>query len=250
MIRSVDVASSAAATLLRFGAGSKVVALGRRPERMLELYEFEGCPFCRKVREALSALDLEVMIHPCPKGGPNGRRRVVSRGGKSQFPYLVDPNTGKEMYESDDIVHYLFLEYGQGEVPGLLRPGPLTLLTAVLAGLPRPGQGAYYHNARHPLEPLHLYGYEASPYCRLVRETLCELELPYRLTNVARGSQHRAAFIERAGKMMVPYLVDPNTDVQMFESAEIVAYLRATYVGPEEIPSGGGLALGAAEPEG
>lgn len=27
----------------------------------------------------------------------------------------------------------------------------------------------------------------------------------------------------------VPYLEDPNTGVQMFESAEIIDYLRATY---------------------
>lgn len=27
----------------------------------------------------------------------------------------------------------------------------------------------------------------------------------------------------------VPYLEDPNTGVQMFESADIVEYLRATY---------------------
>jgi len=27
-------------------------------------------------------------------------------------PYLVDPNTGREMYESDDIVAYLEAEYG------------------------------------------------------------------------------------------------------------------------------------------
>jgi len=29
--------------------------------------------------------------------------------------------------------------------------------------------------------------------------------------------------------MRVPYLIDPNTGVQMFESAEIVAYLDRTY---------------------
>jgi glutathione S-transferase len=28
---------------------------------------------------------------------------------------------------------------------------------------------------------------------------------------------------------MVPYLVDPNRDVAMFESADIVAYLERTY---------------------
>ena len=29
--------------------------------------------------------------------------------------------------------------------------------------------------------------------------------------------------------MMVPYLVDPNTDTEMFESADIAAYLEQTY---------------------
>jgi glutathione S-transferase len=63
-----------------------------------------------------------------------------------------------------------------------------------------------------------------------VRETLSELELPYLLHNVARGSPSRVAFVERSGKMMVPYLVDPNTGTEMFESADIVRYLERTYV--------------------
>lgn len=35
-------------------------------------------------------------------------------GGKKQFPYMVDPNTGTSMYESDDIISYLFDTYGEG----------------------------------------------------------------------------------------------------------------------------------------
>ncbi len=31
------------------------------------------------------------------------------------------------------------------------------------------------------------------------------------------------------GKMQVPYLVDPNTGVKMFESAQIVKYLKKQY---------------------
>ena len=58
------------------------------------------------------------------------------------------------------------------------------------------------------------------------------LELPYVLHNVAKGSSAREAFVARAGKMMVPYLVDPNTGAAMFESAEIVRYLDATYALP------------------
>jgi glutathione S-transferase len=55
------------------------------------------------------------------------------------------------------------------------------------------------------------------------------LEIPYLLHNVGKNSPSRPAFEKRSGKMMVPYLVDPNTDTEMFESAEIVAYLERTY---------------------
>ena len=104
MIRALDVATSLAATIARAGTGMQVGALGPRPEQPLQLYEFEACPFCRKVREALSVLDLDADVRPCPKRGPRFRAEVQRRGGKAQFPWLVDPNAGIEMYESDAIV--------------------------------------------------------------------------------------------------------------------------------------------------
>jgi glutathione S-transferase len=229
MNRFLDVATSLGATLLRVPAGLSVATLGKRPQQPLQLYEFEGCPFCRKVREALSMLDLEVDVLPCPKGGQRFRSEVVRMGGKAQFPYLVDPNTGKSMYESDEIIRYLFSEYGDGRVPWVLNLGPLTTASAALAGLLRPGRGITYRKARAPEKPLELWSFESSPFCRIAREALCSLELPYRLHNVAKGSASRAAFVERSGRMMVPFLVDPNTQVEMFESADIVAYLERTY---------------------
>jgi glutathione S-transferase len=232
MIRVLDVASSIAATLARGGAGAAVGPLGPRPERTLQLFEFEGCPYCRKVREAFSILDLEADLFPCPKGGPSFREEVKRRGGKYQFPYLVDPNTEVEMYESDAIVAYLFQRYGDGPPPGSLTLGALTDFSAGLASLLRPGRGVFYTGARVPAQPLELWSYEASPFCRIVREKLCTLELPYRLHNVARGSPGRDAFVRRSGKMMVPWLSDPNTGKAMFESADIVAYLDETYGAP------------------
>jgi glutathione S-transferase len=229
MIRALDVASSLAATLARGASGLAVGSLGRRPAQPLRLYEFEGCPYCRKVREALSILDLEADVFPCPKGGPRFRPEVERMGGKAQFPYLVDPNTGKAMYESDEIVRYLFAEYGDGRVPWLLALGPLTTASAGLASALRPGLGVAYRPARAPERALELWSFEASPFCRIAREALCTLELPYRLHNVAKGSPGRAAFVKRSGKMMVPYLADPNAGVEMFESAEIVAYLDDRY---------------------
>lgn len=229
MIRPLDVATSVLTTLGRLGSGARVGALGPRPEAPLELYEFEGCPFCRKVREALSILDLGAVIYPCPKGGPTYRPRVRERGGKELFPYLVDPNSGAAMYESDDIVAYLFLRYGNGRVPWALGAGPLTDASSTLAGLARLGAGVRYRTARRPEQLLELYSFEASPFCRLVREALSRLELAYRLVNVARGSRQREAFVARSGRMLVPWLADPNSGVEMFESTDIVAYLETTY---------------------
>ena len=63
-----------------------------------------------------------------------------------------------------------------------------------------------------------------------VRETLCELEIPYVLQPCARGSTRRTSLARRAGgSFQVPYLEDPNTGVAMFESADIVEYLRSSY---------------------
>lgn len=229
MIRPLDVATSVASTLARLGTGAVAGVRGPRPARRLELYEFEACPFCRKVREALSILDLEATVYPCPKGGPRFREDVRRRGGKALFPYLVDPNTGKAMYESSDIVAYLFAEYGDGRVPLALGAGVLTDASSIVSGLWRLGGGSRYRRARAPEQLLELYSFEASPFCRIAREALCSLELPYRLYNVASGSARREAFVARSGKMMVPWLVDPNTGVEMFESADIVAYLNETY---------------------
>jgi len=225
--RTTDVVTSWAASFLSLGAGMRASTHSRAPAKLLELYEFEQCPFCRKVREALSELDLSAMIYPCPPKGERYRPKAIELGGKKQFPLLVDPSGGERLYESDDIVRYLASTYGDGTIPLHLRFGALTTARAALTGLPR---------GRHKLErsslpdkPLSLWSFEASPYCRIVREALCNLEIPYVLHNVAKGSKHRDAFIARSGKMMVPYLADPNTDKEMFESGDIVSYLRATY---------------------
>jgi len=228
MLRAFDVGTSIAATLARLAQGAAVGALGTRPEQPLVLYEFESCPFCRKVREALTVLDLDAEIRPCPKGGTRFRPELIERGGKAQFPYLIDPNTGKEMYESDDINRTLFAQYGETGVPRLLS-GNLAVLTGSLASAWRLGRGTQARPSKRPEQLLELWSFEASPFSRLVRETLCELELPYRLHNVGKGSPRRSAFVQRSGRMMVPFLVDPNHGIEMFESADIVTYLEERY---------------------
>jgi hypothetical protein len=41
--------------------------------------------------------------------------------------------------------------------------------------------------------------------------------------------RNRQALLRRAGKVQVPYLADPNTATEMFESEDIRRYLLATY---------------------
>lgn len=226
MGRTLDVLTSYGASCARLGGGLFARSRSKQPEKLLELYEFESCPFCRKTREAFTGLDLDVLIRPCPKGGTR------FRPGKKQFPFLVDPNTGAEMYESMDIARYLAKTYGDGSLPIGLRLGPITTLTSGLASAFRPGHGGQAKPSVAPEKPLELWSFDASPYCRLAREALCELEIPYVLHNVGKGSAHRKDFVSRSGKMMVPYLVDDNTGKAMFESAEIVRYLHATYAVP------------------
>ncbi|MDP3293924.1 MAG: glutathione S-transferase N-terminal domain-containing protein [Nevskia sp.] len=222
----------------------------RQPEQLLRLYEFEASPFCRLVREALSEMDLDVLILPCPVGGTRFRPEAVSLGGKALFPYLVDPNTGRALYESADIIDYLAETYGgQMRAPrGLRRKG--TIAAGFATSLLRAVRGLKAAPSKAPDEPLELYSFESSPYSRLVRERLCELELPYVLRNMAKArwedvgppwirakyfptlpveGRNRLRLQELDGKVQVPYLIDPNTEVAMFESEQILKYLDTTY---------------------
>ena len=253
--RTLEVATSGFASIARLPFGSKVDEAciarpaGAVPKEPIILYEFEACPFCRRVREALSQLDLTVEVRPCPKDAVKHRTEVEAMGGKLTFPFLVDPNTEAGeggLYESEDICRYLYATYGNGaEFPeGIIST---TVLTGWMPTLLRAGRGMtrYANATTHAgaadlkpltdaadLKPLTLYNYEGNQFARLAREALCELELPYTLFNCGKGSPKRATLTEVAGEgASVPYLVDPNTGQNVGESEEIVAYLFKTYGG-------------------
>jgi glutathione S-transferase len=232
--------TSFAASAVRLGRGINPVVTRTRPQepkRPLELYDFEACPYCRKVREALCELDLDYLEHPVAKGSPR-RKELERRGGKVQVPYLVDPNTDTELYESDDIIDYLNRTYGDGKRAGWMLPVPTVVddLISSLASAARFGRGVTCRAQGHdrPKQALTLYNMEGSPYCRKVREVLCELDLVYAVRNVAKGSPKRAELQRRGGKVQVPYLIDPNTKTEMYESDDIVDYLEEHYGGARE----------------
>lgn len=258
--RPFSIFSALACGALRFMSG-EFVAAGidkcRRPSETLQLYEFEACPFCRKVREALNVLDLDALIKPCPKQregafmgsieGSRFRGDVALPDGTTRFPVLKD---GKNTIRgSEEIVDYLWREYGSDATAPLnYRLGrkadgfmPLFMLPMLIRL--RSSCGLYATPSRQPQKPLALYGYEPSPFVKVVREALCCLELPYLLISMPHGSvAKRQTFIEKfggemqqgaarraAGVIQVPLLVDPNTGRSLFESAAIVRYLYDTY---------------------
>ena len=127
---------------------------------------------------------------------------------------------------------------------------PLQKFGSSLVGLSRHGAGLRARPSRDIAQPLELYSFESSPFARLVRERLCELELPYVLRSVGRSrasdwvppavrdaaavvaepsTPNRRALFDRAGRISIPYLVDPNTGTELAESADILDYLESTY---------------------
>lgn len=98
----------------------------------LELYERGGCPYCLKVRWALSDLDLEYESHDVP-ASKRDRTAVYDVSGQYEVPVLVDRANGVDgLPESDDIVAYLYAEYGEGEASP--PSGPLGWLRARILG--------------------------------------------------------------------------------------------------------------------
>jgi glutathione S-transferase len=85
----------------------------RGSEAELSLYHFDGCPFCRVVRDALHRLDVEIEqrnIHEDPRH----LAELVRATGRTTVPCLriVEGDTVAWMHESADIVRYLEARYG------------------------------------------------------------------------------------------------------------------------------------------
>jgi glutathione S-transferase len=213
------------AQLIRAGSGTRVARrLGPRPRARLELYEFETCPFCRKVREAIQVLDLEVLVWPCPKGGERHRPRARALGGRAQFPLLVDPNAEVVLYESDAIVRHLFERYGRTRPPWPLGAGALDTTLSMLAGLAHPADGTFAVASVPPQAPLDLYADEGSTGARRVRARLCELEVPYVSHSMALGSSGRAELAQRG--LDVPALIDAELGVEVAGAEAALAHLE------------------------
>jgi glutathione S-transferase len=245
-----NLLTSTLASQTRLWAGTKAAKTVINEQDPLIMYDNEADPLCRLVREAICELNLDVLIIPCPKKGERHKQQLREMYNTNTLPFLIDKNTQMIHNSAKEIIAYLYQQYANTSVPLRLKPNLFNYATSTAASLIRFNAGRNKKSAIEPKDPLVLYSFESSPFSRPVRETLCELEIPYLLVNLgkqqfgelgpANSRLHRGVytplpdtkrshFLAEHGTVQVPFLKDPNTSVDMFESRAIVKYLIATY---------------------
>ena len=250
MNQTLDLITSTLASSLRSWRGTSASKTSNQPNAPLMLFDREGCPQCRFVREAFTELNLDVMITPCPLDGKN-IKQLKKDTGSNNLPFLVDENTQQKIQGAESIVNYLFEQYRGKPVPKQLKANKLNQFSSSLATGIRFNAGMTAKPSASAKQALTLYSFESSPYSRPVKELLCELELPYLLINLGKQQRSdmgpanfhftlkpykplpntkRDAFFQQHGNVQVPYLIDPNTGTEMFESKDIVKYLKGAYL--------------------
>ena len=248
---SFDTLTSGFASIARLPFGVTVSSDAKRNLTISLLYDVENDMDCRLVRERISELDL--IVKTVVPAAPNARVFVdpscefaLPEG--SEIPRLVLED-GKTLAGSEDILAYLDETFavegagstnnnGESDTKQQIIDAALKV-ASYLPGLLRAGRGQQVCSAAsassklpvpRPTKPLILYSYEGNQFCRLVREVLAELDLPYELRSAGKSSPRREQMAQMTGgSSQCPYMIDENTDTAMFESADIIRYLYKTY---------------------
>ncbi|KAL7520748.1 hypothetical protein ACHAWX_005458 [Stephanocyclus meneghinianus] len=217
---------------------SSVLDPSLQPTETLVLYANDSSPYCKRVHEMMNLLDITYESRPCFEANRNAWGVSSDR----PLPYLFDPKSDATVFGDDAIINFLLDRYG---------PPPSTFdrkalwpiefkafsvitsqLVSLIRGNPTVTQQANARPDNEQMKPLELWGYECSPFVRPVKDKLGALGLPHRIVSCSRGSNNRDKMVEKTGRFQVPFLVDENTGVEMFEGPEIVAYLEAVYTVP------------------
>lgn len=255
----VDVFNSLLVSSIRAWRGTMAFRDVGAPAQLLHLYDVESNADCREIREILTELNLDALIIPCPDNGHHTAElyAVAAMQGcvsTPELPVLVDPNQGDQapaLIGREAVKNYLLAMYGRDSVPRILPTQAYEWWNAGTGWLASKLRGESVAYAAKPAaQPLRLYSFESSPFSRLVRERLCELQVKYELRNMGKeqisdfgpngarwswkewrpvAGGRREQMIAAFGRAQMPYLEDPNTGAKLFESKSILNYLEKTY---------------------
>ena len=78
---------------------------------------------------------------------------------------------------------------------------------------------------------LTLYYKETCPFSQRVLQIAENLGVEFDLKDIEDSEDIVAELVEKGGKRQVPYLVDTDKDVAMYESNDIIDYIRDNYAG-------------------
>lgn len=238
---------SVLASTARGWRGTQVLQQAPSPRQLLIVYDRENDPNCRLLRELLTELQLDALIQPCPLGG---RRFARKRAGASELPVLVDRDHDVRAVGLHACIRHLLRRHAHARAAAALLAAWPMRWSSRLASALRGDAGLHARPSRLPRKPLELYSFESSPYSRLVRERLSELQLPWILRSFGKEQLadwgppqrrltlrpwtpkvggRRERMLAETGKAQVPYLIDPNTGEELFESARILDHLERHY---------------------
>lgn len=209
-----------------------------RPKQPLILYSYEGNQFCRLVREVLTELDIVYELRSAGKGSPRRTELATLSGGSTQCPYLVDPNTGRSMAESADIIAYLYKEYALWTPPSEIlewaSENIMSTLKPIFAWL-TPLQVDMLKNVNdddlkdrvdmalseiqletNGDEVVVIYTYALSPFCLETKYLLDRLQIRYKEISLGQewlpgllapgGAEKRAALFQVTGQTSLPHI--------------------------------------------
>jgi anaphase-promoting complex subunit 7 len=74
-----------------------------------------------------------------------------------------------------------------------------------------------------------LYYKESCPFCQRVLQMAENLKVDLELKDVSEDETALAELIEKGGEKQVPFLVDTEKDISMYESNDIIDYVRENY---------------------
>ena len=72
---------------------------------------------------------------------------------------------------------------------------------------------------------LKLFELESCPYCQKVMDFLDKEHMEYEKIDIT-DKESESALIRMGGKRQVPFLVDSDRNIQMYESNDIIEYLK------------------------